>query len=44
MYVTTGLGLFWITLGLLASVVERYRPRAAPVAGNGQRLTQVDRA
>lgn len=27
MSVTTGLGLFWITLGLLAAVVERHRPR-----------------
>jgi hypothetical protein len=44
MYVTTGLGLFWITLGLLASVVERHRPRATPMAGSGQRLTRVDRA
>lgn len=42
MYVTTGLGLFWITLGLLASVVDRYRPRAEPVAGVGQRLTGAD--
>jgi O-antigen ligase len=42
MYVTTGLGLFWITLGLLASVVERYRPQAAPVDAVGQRLTQAD--
>jgi len=29
MSVTTGLGLFWITLGLLASIVERHRPRTA---------------
>jgi O-antigen ligase len=28
MHVTTGLGLFWITLGLLASVVERHRTNA----------------
>lgn len=44
MYVTTGLGLFWITLGLLASVVERHRPRAATVRGTRQRLTQADAA
>jgi putative inorganic carbon (hco3(-)) transporter len=42
MYVTTGLGLFWITLGLLASVVERYRLQAAPAGAVGQRLTQAD--
>jgi O-Antigen ligase len=41
MYVTTGLGLFWITLGLLASVVERYRPRAA-VGGAGQRQAPAE--
>jgi uncharacterized membrane protein len=29
MSVTTGLGLFWITLGLLASIIERHRPRTA---------------
>ena len=28
MHVTTGLGLFWLTLGLLASVVERHRTKA----------------
>jgi O-antigen ligase len=28
MHVTTGLGLFWITLGLLAAVVERHRTNA----------------
>jgi putative inorganic carbon (hco3(-)) transporter len=39
MYVTTGLGLFWITLGLLASVVERYRPPAAAAGGARRRLT-----
>jgi O-antigen ligase len=42
MYVTTGLGLLWITLGLLASVVERHRPRAAPVGSPNRRLTQAD--
>jgi hypothetical protein len=41
MYVTTGLGLFWLTLGLLASVVERHRPRAAPPSGTGTRLTKA---
>jgi O-antigen ligase len=41
MYVTTGLGLFWITLGLLASIVERHRPDAASVGAVGQRLTQA---
>jgi O-Antigen ligase len=29
MQVTTGLGLFWLTLGLLASIVERYRTKGA---------------
>jgi O-Antigen ligase len=28
MHVTTGLGLFWLTLGLLAAVVERHRANA----------------
>lgn len=31
MHVTTGLGLFWLTLGLLASIVERYRTKAGVV-------------
>jgi hypothetical protein len=31
--------LFWITLGLLASVVERYRRPAAAAGGARQRLT-----
>jgi O-antigen ligase len=44
MYVTTGLGMFWITLGLLASIVERFSPRAAPVGRVGQRPTSVDLA
>jgi O-antigen ligase len=41
MYVTTGLGFFWITLGLLASVVERHRPRTATAGRTGKRLTQA---
>ncbi|MGH9261672.1 MAG: O-antigen ligase family protein, partial [Acidimicrobiales bacterium] len=41
MYVTTGLGLFWLTLGLVAAVVERYRPRAAPAGVTGRRLTRA---
>jgi O-antigen ligase len=39
MYVTTGLGLFWLTLGLVAAVVERYRPRTAPAGGIGTQAT-----
>lgn len=39
MHVTTGLGLFWLSLGLAASVVERYRPRAAPPGETRRRLT-----
>jgi O-antigen ligase len=42
MYVTTGLGVFWITIGLLASVVERYRPRAMPAARPTTPLTRAD--
>jgi hypothetical protein len=39
MSVTTGLGLFWLTLGLVAAVVERYRPRTAPAGGIGTQAT-----
>ena len=41
MSVTTGLGLFWLTLGLVATVVERYRPRVAPAGGTGTPLTKA---
>jgi hypothetical protein len=41
MSVTTGLGLFWINLGLLAAVVERHRPRAATGAKTTERRTPV---
>jgi O-antigen ligase len=42
MSVTTGLGLFWMTLGLLGTVVERYRPHTGPPSRTRKRLTQAD--
>jgi hypothetical protein len=43
MYVTTGLGLFWLTLGLIAAVVERHRPRPTPADKARMRLTKAGR-
>ena len=43
MYVTTGLGLFWLTLGLIAAVVERHRPRPTPADKARMRLAKAGR-
>jgi hypothetical protein len=41
MYVTTGLGLFWLTLGLIASLVDRHRPRVTPAAKARRQLAKA---